>query len=166
MFLHFGLLHIIFNCAWLLQLGPQIEATYGRSRYLILYLGSGLAGFVVSVGYHWVVGVNAIGGGASGVVFGLMGAALVQGYVKRAPGTEVYRSDLVKWVILGVIISLLPGVDLAAHAGGFVGGGLMGLVMSDRHSPRRFSDRAWKIIESVALVLLVLSFLPLVMGAS
>lgn len=164
MFLHFGLLHIIFNCLWLLQLGPQIEGTYGRSRYLVLYLGSGVAGFVASVTYHWLVGTNAVGGGASGVVFGLMAAALVQGFIKRAPGTEVYRSDLVKWVILGVIISLLPGVDLAAHAGGFVGGGLLGLALADRHAPRRLSDRLWRVIEVVTLALLVLSFIPLVLG--
>jgi rhomboid protease GluP len=144
MFLHFDLLHLIFNCLWIVQLGPLIEKLYGRSRFLVILLISGLAGFAASAGYRcYVVPQPAIGAGASGVVFGLIAVAMVAGYLKKQSGSEVFRSGLVKWALYGVIFSLLPGVDFVAHAGGAVGGGWVALLIK----PRATSSRGWLVVE-------------------
>lgn len=158
-FLHFGLLHLIFNCLWLLQLGPLLEQTFGRSRFLLLYLTSGVAGFLVSIAYRIASGHGGgIGGGASGVVFGLIAAALVVGYLRRGPGSEIYRQGLVKWALYGIIFSLLPGVDLAAHLGGGLGGGLLALVLAPEGQARRLPRAVWLVIELGCLAVIAASF--------
>ena len=107
-FLHFGTLHLVFNCLWLVQLGPALEQCLGRSRYLFLFLFSGIGGFVVSIGYRILSGnMRGIGGGASGVVFGLIAAALVLAYVRKVPGTHYFREGLMKWALFGLVMSFI-----------------------------------------------------------
>lgn len=162
-FLHFGLLHLIFNCLWLVQLGPVLEQHHGRARYLVLYLGGGVAGMALSVGYRYLArGPHApdIGAGASGVVFGFIGAALVQGYLKKSPGSEVFRGGLGKWALYAIIFSLLPGVDLVAHLGGGLAGAGLGAVL-----PQGSRQGAlWGAVELLCLGLVVGSFVVVARG--
>jgi rhomboid protease GluP len=154
MFLHFDLLHLIFNCLWIVQLGPLVEKLYGRSRFLVVLLGSGLSGFAASAGYRcYLAPQRAIGAGASGVVFGLIAVALVAGYLKKHSGSEAFRGGLVKWAIYGVIFSLLPGVDLVAHLGGAAGGGVLAMLIAPR-AP----SRAWLAMEVVCWLVVGASF--------
>ena len=148
-FLHFGALHIVFNGLWLAQLGPALERLLGRSRFLFLYLVTGVSGFVVSVGYRVLVSgrVGGIGGGASGVVFGLIGAALALAYIRRAPGTSFFKEGLMKWALFGIVMSLLPGIDLAAHLGGAFSGGILGLILATTDQARRGPRWLWILIE-------------------
>jgi len=159
-FLHFGLLHLIFNCLWLLQLGPLVEEAYGRSRFLVIYLVTGVAGFATSVLWRWQAWQETPipGGGASGVVFGLIGLALTAGYLRKSRAGAQFRGGLVKWALYGLVFSLLPGVDLAAHLGGGAAGALLGLVLADRGSARRTPDRLWLGLELLGLLVLCGSF--------
>jgi rhomboid protease GluP len=159
-FLHFGLLHIIFNGLWLLQLGPLVERAYGRSRYLFIWLATGVGGFAASVLYRWQAWqqVPAPGGGASGVVFGLIGIALAATVRRRGGAAGDLRGSLVKGLIYGLVFSLLPGIDLMAHLGGGVTGFVLGLVLADRQQARRAPDRLWLVIELLCLAIIVGSF--------
>lgn len=159
-FLHFGTLHLVFNCLWLMQLGPMLEELLGRSRYLVLYVATGVGGFVVSIGYRVFVthDPRGLGGGASGVVFGLIGAALVLGYVRKAPGAGFFREGLLKWALFAVVMSLLPGIDLAAHLGGAAVGAALALGLATESQARRIPDRVWLLLELAALALVIAAF--------
>lgn len=158
MFVHVNLLHLIFNCLWLVQLGPLVEQLFGRQRYLALCLTSGVVGFVASVGYRWDwarYGVMVPGAGASGVVFGLIATVLVAGYIRKLPGTLHLREGMMRWAIYGLIFSFLPQVDLAAHLGGAVGGGAMALILSTDTQRRR---GLWRAVEAILLLVVAASF--------
>lgn len=149
-FLHFNLLHLIFNGLALVQLGPLIEQLVGRQRYLPLYLASGVGGFAASAMGGWLAGPR-LSAGASGVVFGLIGAGLVFGFVRRVAGSEGFREGLAKWAFIGGIMSFLPGIDLLAHAGGALAGGAVALAID----PRRPPHRAWTVAEGLAVLVIL-----------
>ncbi len=158
-FLHFGTLHLVFNCLWLAQLGPGLEQLLGRSRFLVFYVVTGAGGFVVSIGYRVLSGsIGGVGGGASGVVFGLIAGALTLAYVRKAPGTSFFKEGLLKWALFGVVMSFLPGIDLAAHLGGALFGSLLALGMATRDQARRLSDRLWLLFELLCLFWVVGAF--------
>jgi membrane associated rhomboid family serine protease len=150
--LHFGLLHLIFNALWLVQLGPLLEQILGRSRFVALTLASGVGGMGLSLVYRAATGTPAIGAGASGIIFGLIGAALVRGYLRKTTHSELLRGGVGKWALYAIIFSLLPGVDLVAHLGGGVVGAGLALVLSTESSPGR---RVWWAVEVACLVLVV-----------
>jgi len=160
-FLHFGVLHIAFNTFALLQLGPLVEELYGRSRFLALYLGTGVLGFVASV--LWRSGgpeaLSSVGAGASGAVFGLIGAALVLS--RRGSGrlASHLRGYVVQWAIYGLVMGWLLQADNVAHVGGLVGGALF----ARNVSPERVPKRGWMAVEIVCLAIIVVSFLRTVL---
>ena len=156
-FLHFDLLHLIFNSIWLVQLGPLIEQAIGRSRFLVLYLVTG-RGWLRAVHRAQVVFTipEILGLVASGVVFGLMGAALIFGYVRRVSGGAAFRAGLVKWIIFAVIMSFLPGIDLAAHLGGGIAGAGLAMVLPTGSTSRR-ARRLWFAAEIICIVAILAS---------
>ncbi|MFZ4287873.1 rhomboid family intramembrane serine protease [Variovorax sp. HJSM1_2] len=132
MFLHGGAAHLGFNMLALAVAGRPLNRLLGNLQFLLLYLTAGLAGAVTSL--H-VSAQTAVSVGASGAIFGVMGAILTVSwqYRRRMPGAENRRI----WVGLGlfVLYSLMQGllhsgVDNAAHAGGLVAGLLLGLCLS------------------------------------
>ncbi len=137
-----------------------MEQTYGRSRYLVLCLFAGVTGFAVSVLYRWDAyrGIPVPGGGASGVVFGLIAVAIIVGYSKKRAGSDAFRGGLVKWALYGLIFSFLPGVDMAAHLGGAVAGGLAGWLMADQQQSKRLPDTLWVAAEVGCVVIILGSF--------
>jgi rhomboid protease GluP len=139
-FLHLGLFHFFFNTLALWQLGPVAEEAYGRDRFLVLYLGAGVMGNVASV----FLGFG--GGGASGAIFGLMGATLVFARRRRhAIGPALVYRWLLHWVLYAVLLSLfVRNVNHAAHGGGFVAGAALGFVADRSRAtlPWRFAARA------------------------
>lgn len=128
-FLHGSFLHIAFNMYVLFALGPTLERILGHSRYLILYvlaaIGGGVASYVFS-------DMRTVSVGASGAIFGLMGALVIAGRRLRYDVTQVL-------VLLGinvVIGFIASGVDWRAHLGGLVTGALVAAIMvlpSPRH---------------------------------
>jgi rhomboid protease GluP len=124
--LHAGVLHILFNMMWVRNLGPSAVDIIGPGRTVIIYVVSGVCGFLLSS----VMGAFGpqlpfLGGagltvGASASVFGLIGALMHYG---RVSGSGYIREQTRAWALMGVIMAVLvPGIDNYAHAGGFVGG--------------------------------------------
>jgi membrane associated rhomboid family serine protease len=120
-FLHGGWLHIAFNMYVLYALGPTLERLLGHSRYLVLYLMAALGGAVCSYAFSDVMTVSV---GASGAIFGLMGALVVAGRKLRYDITQV----LVLLAVNFAIGFLAPGVDWKAHIGGLVVGAVVAAI--------------------------------------
>jgi len=125
-YLHGGLLHILFNVLWIRQLGPAVEELYGPSRLVIVFTVAGAAGFVASnlLVYDFTIG-------ASGSIFGLLGALVAFGQKRGGTFGAMVLRQYGQWaVVLFVLGFLMPGVNNIAHAGGFVGGFAAGLMLA------------------------------------
>ena len=126
-FLHASILHILFNMWVLMDIGPQIEELYGSARYLFIYVGTGIGGYVLSS----LFGHFSVGG--SGALLGLIGVLLALTMGRRSTGMQMLRSQVIRWLIYIAVWGLLfPGIDNMAHIGGFVSGFALGKVMTDR----------------------------------
>jgi len=121
MFVHIGPLHLLFNMWALALFGPAIETRYGRARYLLLYAASGFLGSAFSLRFG---PVPAIGAGASGAVFGILGAWIAFFFRHRnARGARDQLRSLFFLVGINFFIGLsVSHVDNWAHLGGLVGG--------------------------------------------
>jgi rhomboid protease GluP len=117
-FLHGGLLHIIFNMMALRQLAPFVLDALGMSRFAILYVWTGVAGFLLS----WLAGVP-FTLGASASICGLIGAIVYYGKSRGGVyGESIYRQAM-SWIAGLVLFGLfLPGINNWAHGGGIVSG--------------------------------------------
>jgi len=117
-YLHGNLLHIFFNLLWIRQIGPTVEELFGTSRLILIFTISGILGFIVSslFGVAFTIG-------ASGSIFGLLGAMIYYGRARGGSfGSAVYR-QIGQWaLILFVLGFMMPGVNNWAHGGGFAGG--------------------------------------------
>lgn len=129
MFLHFGWLHVASNLWALYQLGGVFEMLFGSRRFLLTYFGSGLFASLASA---LTISDNTLSAGASGAVFGIMGALLIA--VRRSaryrgqPWTRGLTQQLVFWALLNIAIGFsVQGIDNAAHLGGFVAGLIFGI---------------------------------------
>jgi rhomboid protease GluP len=124
-YLHGGLLHIVFNLLWVRQLAPAVEDLFGRARLVVIFTSGGVLGFLVSN----LAGV-AFSVGASGAIFGLLGALVFYGRSRGGTfGLAIVRQYGHWALILFVLGFLMPGVDNLAHAGGFAGGFLAGAAL-------------------------------------
>jgi len=134
-FVHFGVLHILFNLYGLRQIGPFLEHEVGTGRVSVLYVGAGVVGSMVSALSVWHAQAQGVGAGASGALCGLIGATVVVGY-----RTQGWRSPLMLtmaiWLALTLILGKLGGFDNAAHGGGAVAGGLIAVLWRRGAEPR------------------------------
>ena len=121
MFLHIGIVHLVVNMYSLLIIGRQLESFLGKWKFLIVYLGSGIIGSLLSVVIH-----SSISAGASGAIFGLLGSLLYFGYHYRLYLGAVLKTQVIPIIILNLLIGfMVPGIDNFAHIGGLVGGYLI-----------------------------------------
>lgn len=148
-FTHVSLVHIAFNMVALWFLGPQLERFLGWRRYLALYLLSALAG---SVAVFWLADPTSSTLGASGAVFGLMGALLI---VAWRVGSDV--TQLLVWLGANVAITFAAGEGISwqGHLGGLAGGLVVAALLVRRTPAGR--DRPWAPLAAVAVVLVALS---------
>lgn len=122
-FLHAGILHIGMNMLVLWLLGSQLERAVGPLRFGCLYITSLLAG---SLGVL-LIDPTAPTVGASGAVFGLMGAAFIY---QRSRGINPWSSGLGGLILLNLVITLMvPGISKGGHLGGLVGGAIAGVLL-------------------------------------
>ncbi len=146
LFLHFGLLHLLFNGYALYLLGRIIENLYGRRRFLLIFFFSGVASIVAS---YFATPVMSVG--ASGAIFGLLGAATVVGYKYRTEIPFAFRRffgrGMVPWIALNLALGLfIDGIDNYAHVGGLLAGVLVSLFLdAPMISPSR-SSRPTRIL--------------------
>ena len=128
-FLHYGLVHLGMNMLVLWFIGPPLEEYFGHWRYLLIYVVSGLAGSAGAL----IWSPNALTVGASGAIWGIMGAALVL----EARKIWVFGGQAMGLVVFNLAITfLIPGISIGGHIGGLIGGGLCALAFSSlRRSP-------------------------------
>ena len=122
-FLHENLLHIGMNMVVLWLIGAQLERALGHAKYAVLYLASLLAGsFAVMLVDPGILTI-----GASGAIFGLMGAAFA---LQRSRGINPLQSGLATLIVLNLALTfVIPGISIAGHVGGLVGGAAVGWVL-------------------------------------
>ena len=116
MFLHGSLLHLAFNMFALYWLGTIIEQALGTPRFLLVYVVSGLAG---SAGALWFSSAFAVTVGASGAIFGLIGALLILEYL--ATGSLLGQAMILILVNFAFTFAV-PGISKGGHIGGLLGG--------------------------------------------
>ena len=133
-FLHAGLLHIAFNMYFLYFLGTMLEPMIGRLRFGAIYAVSLLGGSFGAL----ILDPNVATVGASGAVFGLLGAGIL---ALRARGISFMQSGLGVTLLLNLGITLLPGtnISIGAHVGGLACGLVVGFLMFDIAERRRVS---------------------------
>jgi rhomboid protease GluP len=168
-FLHGNLVHIFFNGYALYALGPESERIYGTPRFLAIYFLAGVGGSVVSYLFSPAPSV-----GASGAIFGLMGALGVFFYLNRRLLGEGGRMQVQSIVTIAVINLLIgfssPGViDNFGHLGGLVAGLIAGFALAPRiaidrgiHPPlilRRFFAWGWAAAAALGAALIALAVL-------
>lgn len=118
MFLHASLMHIVFNCLALRAFGRDIEIFFGKKKFLIVYFLSGIIGSLGSFLFSYRVGV-----GASGAIFGLLGANLYLLTLNPKLYKRIYGTDVLSLIGINLVIGfIVPNIDNAAHLAGLVGG--------------------------------------------
>ena len=150
-FLHLNLLHLAFNMLALYVVGPALEATLGRWRFLAVYLLSALGG---SVAVLLLAPLNSATVGASGAVFGLFGAALLLYRQLR-----IDPRSLVATLVINLVITFtLPFISWQGHVGGLLVGALAGIAIGGlpTRTPHRLDTRWQGIGLGAILVVLVL----------
>lgn len=152
-FTHVAVWHVALNLLALWQLGPQLERVFGSARFLALYLLAGLGGGIAIL---WL-GAEAVG--ASGAWFGLLAATMVVAN-KVGGDLSAFRST----VVLGVVISVIPGVSWQGHLGGFVVGGLAAAVLVYAPKERRTLMQAAGL-GAIAAALVAATVLRIVIAA-
>lgn len=122
-FLHFGIEHLFFNMVSLVMFGHVMENAIGRLWFAGIYLISGIAAGLVSVTAHLNQDTQIVSCGASGAVYGVMGAFIVMLIVNRRNNLRREILRFTAYVALNLYYGMLyPEVDQYAHAGGFVAG--------------------------------------------
>lgn len=162
LFLHFGVLHLALNMWALWDGGQWVERMYGSLRFGCLYFAAGLVGNLLSLVTH--VG-HAVSGGASGAIFGIYGALLSYLWLERS---RIRRGEF-RWLFWGalgfsgatIVFGLLvPGIDNAAHVGGFLTGLLGGVLALNTGAADRRLRLASLLVVLLAVVVMVARIPP------
>lgn len=123
-FMHGGIIHLLCNMYCLYVIGPQVESFFGKIKYIVIYLLSGIIGSLMSLSI-----TNSISLGASGAIFGLLGSILYFGYHYRVYLSQAIKSQIIPIIVLNLFLGfMLNGVDNAAHIGGLIGGVLVSMM--------------------------------------
>ena len=118
-FIHANILHLGCNCYALYVLGTQVESYFGKIKYIIIYILSAWSASLFSM----IFAKNTASIGASGAIFGIMGALLCFGYYYRVYLGNVLKSQLIPLIIFNLLLGFaLSGIDNFAHIGGLLGG--------------------------------------------
>ncbi len=156
MVLHAGIIHWAFNSYALYIFGPVLEGLLGRARFLALYVGAGFAASGASLAItHTQLGV-----GASGAIFGLLGALVAFFYRRRDAGGGAPMRNLVLVLLLNLFIGTrVANVDNVAHVGGFLAGVLaMALLEAVPQGRRPLRAAALAVPFVAGAVLLLVAF--------
>ena len=159
MFLHGGIMHIAFNMWCLWDLGRLCESLYGRWTFLAIYLITGIAAGLASIG--WNPGVLSVG--ASGAIFGLAGALIASFYLGEFSLPRVAISGTLRSLVIFAVFNLgfgqlFNGIDNAAHIGGLVSGLILGALIA-RLAPESDAPlRRTSVVGFVALLVVLAGF--------
>ncbi|MEG2869557.1 MAG: rhomboid family intramembrane serine protease [Terrisporobacter sp.] len=125
-FLHGGLIHIGFNMMALKVIGPQVEQIYGWKKYLVIYFSAALGASLLS----YILSPVTVSVGASGAIFGLLGAMLIFAFKKKSVIGKSFMMNIIQVIMLNVIIGMsVPNIDNLGHFGGLILGGLTAFIL-------------------------------------
>lgn len=152
-FLHGSLLHFLCNMYSLYVIGPQLESFFGKVKYTIIFIGSGIIGGLLSMAFLQDTIVSI---GASGAIFGLLGALLYFGYHYRVYLSGVIKSQIIPIIILNLLIGFMSsGINNLAHIGGLIGGVLLSMAVGVKYKSNK-SDIINGIIMSLIFVIFLI----------
>jgi membrane associated rhomboid family serine protease len=154
-FLHLNTTHILLNMITLAIIGSPVEAEIGPVRFSMLYLLAAVGG---SVGFYLLAPANEAGAGASGAIFGLMGAYFVLG---RLRGWEL--RTIVALLVINALYSLSPGIAWQDHLGGFVAGCVACFAMMWRPPRSRPVSEVTEAVQALAASLALLVVMGLLL---
>lgn len=148
-FLHFGFIHLAFNMYILYMLGNLLEPQLGRIRFIAIYFVSMLGGSAGAL----LLEPNALAAGASGAVFGLLGAAAVSMWHQ---GVNPFSTGVGRLLLLNLAFTFLwPNISIGGHLGGVVAGSLCAFVMmapAYKNYPRWIANVTPVAVAAAALV--------------
>ena len=155
-FLHADILHLVFNMYSLYVIGSQIESFFGKTKFILIYLFSGLMGSLLSI----LLNGNIPSIGASGAIFGLLGAMLYFGYYYRVYLGNTLTSQIVPIILVNLLIGFTTsGIDNFGHIGGLIGGFLITMAFGiDEKSDKQSKINGWVFSLVTLLFLIFMNF--------
>ena len=153
MFVHVGLQHFVLNMVTLYFIGRIAEDLFGSKAFLALYLLSGLMGNL----FVLVFSPLAVAAGASTALFGIFGAIASLRFIARSPYIHYLSQRYTSLILINILFSFMPGISLAGHLGGLVGGGILAFVFPI-YGERDSVKKSWRwgalILYTVGAILL------------
>lgn len=151
-FLHIGIMHYLMNVWALKLLGDQAEKFYGHIKVLLIFIYSGVIGNLLSL---ILIDSNVISAGASGAIFGLMGAILYFAINQRTYMGEALKKEILPVIIINILLGfMVTGINMYAHIGGLIGGMLISSALGIKYKTSKFEKtNGW--ICSVLLVIIL-----------
>lgn len=154
-FLHIGFIHFLMNVWSLNILGKQVENFFGHVKTFIIFLYSGIVGNLLSL---ILMDNNTISAGASGAIFGFMGALLYFSLNQRTYMGEALKNQILPVIIVNLLVGfMVPGINIYAHIGGLVGGIIISTFLGIKYKTSKF-EKVNGFIASTILVI-VLTYL-------
>lgn len=152
-FLHGDIFHLLFNCYALYIIGSQVENFLGKTKYIFVYFISAIASSLLSMLF---AAGNYYSVGASGAIFGLMGALLYFGYYYRVYLGNILKSQIIPLIVINLIIGFVsPGIDNYGHIGGLIGGVLTTYAVGVKYKTGSFEKVNGWILLFIYLVFLI-----------
>jgi membrane associated rhomboid family serine protease len=151
LFLHLDVLHIVFNMITLLIVGPAVEVMLGKSRFLALYLIAGIGGNVLS---YLIAPADQVSAGASGAIFGVLGAYVVLARLRRKP-----MGPVLAIIVINLVIGFSGNIEWQAHVGGLVVGSALALAYHYAATLRQTAREVALTLTSSAVMLGLLAVL-------
>ena len=157
MFLHAGIIHLAFNLYALYILGPQLESFFGKIKYILIYLLSGIIGGLTSMIFQQDTVVSV---GASSAIFGLIGAFIFFGYHHRVYFGTVIKSQIIPLLLINLVLGFtMSGINMFAHIGGLIGG-----VLSAKAVGVKYKTTTSDNINGIIMLLIFTGFLIYMCG--
>ena len=150
-FVHIGLEHFAMNMITLYFIGRQAEDIFGSWNFLFLYLMSGILGNV----FVFFFTPSAVAAGASTSLFGIFGAIITLRYAVRNPYIQQLGQSYLILLVMNLVLSLTPGISLAGHLGGAVGGALCAVIFPVRVDKKAYQIRQRILALAIYLILVL-----------
>lgn len=139
-FVHVGLQHFVLNMVTLYFIGRIAEDLFGSKAFLALYLLSGLMGNL----FVLVFSPEVVAAGASTALFGIFGAIASLRFIARSPYIQYLSQSYTSLILVNILFSFMPGISLAGHLGGLVGGGILAFVFPV-YGERDSVKKTWRL---------------------
>src|SRR5215471_41915 len=152
-FIHLGLIHLLFNNFALFQIGPLLEESLGSQKFIFVYLASGIVGNIGS----FIFGIP--GAGASGAIFGLIALAAVYGYRMGGVAGRSLMRQMILWAGIGLVLGqTVLRADNVNHIGGLITGAALGFALGLEHPHTARAVQGWNAAAILSVALVAVSF--------